>query len=92
MAIFYDLAAPKRPLNLSINQDLVAQARSLTPNLSAEVETLLGDSALAKADLGWVPQITLQEMVAEMAAADLAQARQHALLRHHGYTPSVSIE
>ena len=58
----------------------------------AEVETLLGDPSLAKADLGWVPQITLQQMVAEMAAADLAQARQHALLRQHGYTPSVSIE
>ena len=58
----------------------------------AEVETLLGDPALAKADLGWVPQITLQEMVAEMAAADLAQARQHALLQRHGYTPAVSIE
>jgi GDPmannose 4,6-dehydratase len=32
----------------------------------AEVETLLGDPSLAKADMGWVPKITLHQMVAEM--------------------------
>jgi len=37
----YDLRAPKRPLNLSLNTDLVAQARELTSNLSAEIEALL---------------------------------------------------
>ncbi|HEY4093666.1 MAG TPA: type II toxin-antitoxin system CcdA family antitoxin [Luteibacter sp.] len=42
MAIaIYDLCAPKRALNLSLNVDLVAQARELTPNLSAQVEALL---------------------------------------------------
>lgn len=51
----------------------------------AEVETLLGDPTLAKKDLGWVPQITLDVMVEEMVAADLQKARQHALLRNHGY-------
>jgi GDPmannose 4,6-dehydratase len=51
----------------------------------AEVETLLGDPSMAKADLGWVPQITLQEMVEEMVANDLLEARRHALLRTHGY-------
>mgnify|MGYP000205008850 CR=1 FL=1 len=58
----------------------------------AEVETLLGDPSLAKADLGWVPNITLDEMVAEMVAHDLAQARQHALLKQHGYSVPVSKE
>ena len=51
----------------------------------AEVETLLGDPAKAKADLGWVPEITLDEMVAEMVANDLGKAQRHALLNRHGY-------
>ena len=58
----------------------------------AEVETLLGDPALAKADLGWVPQITLDEMVAEMVASDLEVAKRHALLKNHGYNVNVSVE
>lgn len=58
----------------------------------AEVETLLGDPAKAKSDLGWVPQITLDEMVQEMVASDLEIARRHALLKDHGYTVPVSKE
>jgi len=58
----------------------------------AEVETLLGDPSLAKKDLGWVPQITLDEMVKEMVAHDLEQACQHALLQKHGYPVAVSKE
>jgi len=57
-----------------------------------EVETLLGDPTKAKQKLGWVPEITAQEMCAEMVAADLAQARQHALLKANGYTVNVSVE
>jgi GDPmannose 4,6-dehydratase len=55
-----------------------------------EVETLLGDPAKAKAQLGWVPEITLDAMVAEMVAHDLDQAKRHALLKTHGYDVSVS--
>ena len=33
----------KRPVNLSLNQDLVAEARSITDNLSEAVESLLAD-------------------------------------------------
>ena len=58
----------------------------------AEVETLLGDPAKAKAQLGWVPEITAQQMCAEMVAADLATAKQHALLKQHGYEVNVSAE
>lgn len=58
----------------------------------AEVETLLGDPSKAKSDLGWVPQITLEEMVEEMVASDLDVARRHALLQRHGYSASVSAE
>jgi GDPmannose 4,6-dehydratase len=57
-----------------------------------EVETLLGDPAKAKEKLGWVPEITVQQMCAEMIASDLAQARQHALLKQHGYSVNVSVE
>jgi GDPmannose 4,6-dehydratase len=58
----------------------------------AEVETLLGDPTKAKDKLGWVPQITLEEMCAEMVAYDLDKAKQHALLKEHGHKVSVSIE
>ena len=57
-----------------------------------EVETLLGDPTKAKQKLGWVPEITAQEMCAEMVAHDLAQAKQHALLKANGYNVNVSVE
>ena len=37
----YDLTAPKRPVNMTLNEDLVRKARELTGNLSEQVETLL---------------------------------------------------
>ena len=58
----------------------------------AEVETLLGDPAKAKEKLGWVPEITVEEMCAEMVTADLIKAKQHALLKSHGYDVAVALE
>lgn len=58
----------------------------------AEVETLLGDPGKAKRELGWVPQTTLQQMVAEMVANDLDQARRNKLLKAHGFQYSDSRE
>jgi len=58
----------------------------------AEVETLLGDPSKAKVKLGWVPEITAQEMCKEMVVNDLAQAKQHALLKNNGFKVSVSLE
>lgn len=58
----------------------------------AEVETLLGSPAKAKAILGWVPQITTQEMCAEMVANDLKVARRHALLKEHGLDLPIALE
>ena len=58
----------------------------------AEVETLLGDPTKAREKLGWTPQITTQEMCAEMVAEDLKTARRHALLKEHGYDLPVSSE
>ncbi len=57
-----------------------------------EVETLLGDPSNAKEKLGWVPEITVREMCAEMVAHDLEEARRHALLKAHGYSVAVSAE
>ena len=57
-----------------------------------EVETLLGDPTKAKEKLGWVPEITAQEMCAEMVASDLEAAKQHALLKSHGFVINVSLE
>ena len=58
----------------------------------AEVETLLGDPSKAKEKLGWVPEITVEEMCAEMVACDLEKAKQHALLKKHGYSVAVAKE
>ena len=58
----------------------------------AEVETLLGDPSKAKEKLGWVPEITLDQMIVEMVANDLDQAKQHVLLKNHGHSVSVGKE
>jgi GDPmannose 4,6-dehydratase len=58
----------------------------------AEVETLLGNPAKAKRQLGWAPMITAREMCAEMAAEDLKLARRAALLRAHGHEAPLASE
>ncbi|MEJ2275646.1 MAG: GDP-mannose 4,6-dehydratase [Woeseiaceae bacterium] len=50
-----------------------------------EVETLLGDPSKAHRELGWKPKVTFQELVAEMAAADLEAARKDKLMMDSGY-------
>ena len=57
-----------------------------------EVETLLGDPSKAKTKLGWVPEITLEEMIAEMVTSDLHQAQKKALLNQHGYAVAANHE
>ena len=58
----------------------------------AEVATLQGDAGKAHRQLGWKPETTLPEMIAEMVANDLQIARRHALLRHHGMAEPVASE
>jgi len=50
-----------------------------------EVETLLGDPAKAKEKLGWQPKTSFKELVAEMAAADLEEAKRDHLCRTEGF-------
>ncbi|UDF03364.1 GDP-mannose 4,6-dehydratase [Asticcacaulis sp. AND118] len=58
----------------------------------AEVDTLLGDPTKAKEKLGWTPEITVQEMCAEMVAEDYKAARRFAILKAHGLELPVSVE
>jgi GDPmannose 4,6-dehydratase len=51
----------------------------------SEVECLLGDPSKAKEKLGWVPEITLQEMCKEMVTADLENAKKYNYLKNAGY-------
>ena len=57
-----------------------------------EVETLLGDPTKAKEKLGWVPEITLEQMIEEMVNNDLERAKQYALLKKYGYSAVVGKE
>ncbi|HEY9025814.1 MAG TPA: GDP-mannose 4,6-dehydratase [Burkholderiaceae bacterium] len=50
-----------------------------------EVETLLGDPTKAREKLGWTPQTTLDELVAEMVDADYVSAQRDALVRQAGF-------
>jgi GDPmannose 4,6-dehydratase len=56
----------------------------------AEVQTLLGDPTKAREKLGWVPNVTARQLCSEMVAADLAIAKQHALLAAYGYPMSLN--
>ena len=78
--------APK----ISVGQEIVRiDPRYFRP---AEVDTLLGDPSKAKAELGWEPEITAQEMCKEMVAEDHKAARRLALLKEHDLELPVSIE
>ena len=57
-----------------------------------EVETLLGDASRAQTELGWEPEITAQQMCAEMVISDLQDAKKNALLTKHGYEVSIERE
>lgn len=58
----------------------------------AEVESLLGDASRAREKLGWSPEISLQDMIKEMVASDLEQARQHAYLQRNGFEVTITRE
>jgi GDPmannose 4,6-dehydratase len=58
----------------------------------AEVETLLGDPTKAREKLGWVPTTTLEQLVAEMVAADKEEAKKEAILRLKGFAVVGSME
>lgn len=66
--------------NLSIGQVIVRiDPRYFRPT---EVDTLLGDPSKAKQELGWEPEITLDEMIDEMMAYDSREAQKVVLLKN----------
>ena len=52
-----------------------------------EVDSLLGNSSLARQKLGWTPKISFKELVTEMVHHDLELAQRETLLSKHGYPP-----
>jgi GDPmannose 4,6-dehydratase len=55
-------------VGLKASEYIVVDERFLRP---AEVDLLLGDSSKARAKLGWVPDTSLEQLVAEMVDADM---------------------
>jgi len=53
MSHIYNTQAPKKPTNVSINSDLLAQAKELKINLSATLENALTDLVNAKQQELW---------------------------------------
>lgn len=51
-----------------------------------EVETLLGDPSKAREKLGWIPEISFQELVSEMVKHDLEEAKRDDLCKKHGFS------
>lgn len=50
-----------------------------------EVDNLLGDSSLAKEELGWEPKYSFEELVKEMISEDLKKSEQYLILKEKGY-------
>ena len=50
-----------------------------------EVDTLQGDATKARRKLGWKPRKSFKELIAEMVASDLREARRDRLVREKGY-------
>ena len=57
-----------------------------------EVETLLGDPTKAKEKLGWIPEITAEEMCKEMVESDYQNACRLSLLKENGYKVDIETE
>lgn len=54
MSLRYDVSAPKRPINLSVNGDLLAQAKSVGVNLSSVLERALIDEVKKRKAEAWL--------------------------------------
>jgi len=51
----------------------------------SEVESLLGDSTKARTELGWEPEITVEQMIEEMVIKDLRLAERERFINESGY-------
>ncbi|MGI3210889.1 GDP-mannose 4,6-dehydratase [Roseovarius tibetensis] len=89
IATVVDVAGDKAPALKPGDVILRIDPRYFRP---AEVETLLGDPSKAKEKLGWEPEITAQQMCAEMVAEDLRVAQRHSFLKANSYDLPISME
>ena len=78
----FDVTAHVKPGDVIVRVD----PRYFRPT---EVETLLGDATKAKEKLGWVPQISFEELVSEMVNHDVLEARRDALCQNEGFRVNV---
>jgi antitoxin CcdA len=69
----YDKAAPKRAVNMTLNEDLVRRARTVTANLSETVESLLA----AFVEEAEARDAHLQRQIEDHIAADAAFVAKH---------------
>ena len=53
MSLLYNANAPKKPTNLTINSDLLSQAKEMKINLSATLETALADALKVRKQEQW---------------------------------------
>jgi GDPmannose 4,6-dehydratase len=74
----FDVTAHVKPGDIIVKVD----PRYFRPT---EVETLLGDATKAREKLGWVPQISFEELVSEMVNHDMEEARRDALCQNEGF-------
>jgi antitoxin CcdA len=72
----YDRTAPKRPVNMTLNEDLIRRARGMTSNLSETVETLLA-AFVAEAE---AKDSDLQRQIEDHITADAAFVAKHGSL------------
>ena len=76
--------------SISVGDEIVkVDPRYFRPS---EVETLLGDPTKAQEKLGWVPEVTVEEMCREMVVNDLEIAKSNALLKQHGFNVQTAYE
>ena len=89
IGVVTDISGDMAP-QISVGQEIVKiDPRYFRP---AEVDTLLGDPSKAKAELGWEPEITAQEMCEEMVKEDHKAARRLAVLKEHDLELPLSTE
>ena len=67
-AASYNRNAPRRAVNLSLNEDLVARAKKSTRNLSATVEKLLADHLQQEQARRRAEDETLDEVISALNA------------------------
>ena len=69
------------PLKVSVGEKIIrVHQRYFRPT---EVDSLLGDPSKAKKELGWKPEITVQEMCKEMIEEDYKVATRAVLLKEN---------